>query len=69
MSYLQDIDDRTIDEMGREWVYKLNKAVKQLEQQRLFVRRMELDIDTAKRMVADLRAERSRRERDHGSAA
>lgn len=69
MSYLQDIDDKTIDEMGREWIGRLNEASKRLEQQRLVVCRMELDIDTAKRMVADLRAERNRRNRDRGEAA
>lgn len=69
MSYLQDIDDKTIDEMGREWTSKLNEAGKRLEQQRLVVRRMELDIDTAKRMVADLRAERDRRSRNNDAAA
>jgi hypothetical protein len=69
MSYLRDIDDKTIDEMGREWVDKLNKATQQLAQHKHLVQKLELDIDTAKRLVADLRAERSRRSRDHDAAA
>lgn len=69
MSYLSDIDTPTIDAMGREWARKLNSAVGLLEHKRMEVQKLELQIDTSKRLLADLRAERNRRDRNHDSAA